>query len=46
MVAPIMAPSHNGPFAASGHVVQNPYHHAGEQATHWDIQNKENANLS
>ena len=20
--------------------------HAGEQATHWDIQNKENANLS
>ena len=21
-------------------------HHAGEQATHWDIQNKENANLS
>ena len=21
-------------------------HHAGEQATHWDMQNKENANLS
>ena len=21
-------------------------HHAGEQATHWDIHNKENANLS
>ena len=21
-------------------------HHAGEQATHWDIQNKENANVS
>ena len=21
-------------------------HHAGEQATHWDIQNKENANLA
>ena len=35
----------NGPFAASG---DNWYkiHHAGEQATHWDIQNKENANLS
>ena len=25
----------NGPFAASGHMV-----HAGEQAAHWDIQNK------
>ena len=21
-------------------------HHAGEQTTHWDIHNKENANLS
>ena len=21
-------------------------HHAGEQATHWDVQNKENGNLS
>ena len=21
-------------------------HHAGERATHWDIQNKENSNLS
>ena len=21
-------------------------HHAGEQATHWDIHNKENVNLS
>ena len=21
-------------------------HHAGEQATHWDIEDKENANLS
>ena len=31
----------NGPFAASGHMV-----HAGGQATHWDIQNKENSNLS
>ena len=27
----------NGPFAASGHMV-----HAGGQAAHWDIQNKEN----
>ena len=33
--------SHNGPFAASGHMV-----HAGGQAAHWDIQNKENSNLS
>ena len=32
---------HNGPFAASGHMV-----HAGGQAAHWDIQNKENSNLS
>ena len=31
----------NGPFAASGHMV-----HAGGQAAHWDIQNKENSNLS
>ena len=30
----------NGPFAASGHMV-----HAGGQATHWDIQNKQNSNL-
>ena len=30
-----------GPFAASGHMV-----HAGGQAAHWDIQNKENSNLS
>ena len=30
----------NGPFAASGHMV-----HAGGQAAHWDIQNKENSNL-
>ena len=29
------------PFAASGHMV-----HAGGQAAHWDIQNKENSNLS
>ena len=28
----------NGPFAANGHMAQT--HHAGEQATHWDIQNK------
>ena len=27
----------NGPFAANGHMAQT--HHAGEQATHWDIQN-------
>ena len=33
--------SADGPFAASGHMV-----HAGGQATHWDIQNKENSNLS
>ena len=32
---------HNRPFAASGHMV-----HAGGQAAHWDIQNKENSNLS
>ena len=31
----------NGPFATSDHVV-----HAGGQAAHWDIQNKENSNLS
>ena len=31
----------NGPFAASSHMV-----HAGGQAAHWDIQNKENSNLS
>ena len=31
----------NGPFAASGHMV-----HAGGQAAHWDIQNKENSNLT
>ena len=31
----------NGPFAASGHMV-----HAGGQAANWDIQNKENSNLS
>ena len=31
----------NGPFAASDHMV-----HAGGQAAHWDIQNKENSNLS
>ena len=31
----------NGPFAASGHMV-----HAGGQAAHWDIQNKENSNFS
>ena len=31
----------NGPFAASGHMV-----HAEGQAAHWDIQNKENSNLS
>ena len=29
-----------GPFAARGHMV-----HAGGQAAHWDIQNKENSNL-
>ena len=34
-----MAPAGNGPFAASGHMV-----HAGGQAAHWDIQNKENSN--
>ena len=33
--------SGNGPFAARGHMV-----HAGGQAAHWDIQNKENSNLS
>ena len=33
--------SHNGPFAANGHMV-----HAGGQAAHWDIQKKENSNLS
>ena len=33
--------SDNGPFAASGHMVR-----AGGQAAHWDIQNKENSNLS
>ena len=32
-------PGVNGPFAASGHMVQN-HRHAGEQAVHWDIQNK------
>ena len=32
---------HNGPFAASGHMV-----HAGGQAALWNIQNKENSNLS
>ena len=31
----------NRPFAASGHMV-----HAGGQAAHWDIQNKENSNVS
>ena len=31
----------NGPFAASSHMV-----HAGGQAADWDIQNKENSNLS
>ena len=31
----------NGPFAASGHMV-----HAGGQAAHLVIQNKENSNLS
>ena len=31
----------NGPFAPGGHMV-----HAGGQAAHWDIQNKENSNLS
>ena len=31
----------NGLFAASGHMV-----HAVGQAAHWDIQNKENSNLS
>ena len=31
----------NGPFAASGHMV-----HAGGQAALWNIQNKENSNLS
>ena len=33
--------SQYGPFADSGHMV-----HAGGQAAHWDIQNKENLNLS
>ena len=36
-----IARKNNGPFAASGHMV-----HAGGQAAHWDIQNKENSNLS
>ena len=31
----------NGPFAAIGDMVR-----AGGQAAHWDIQNKENSNLS
>ena len=31
----------NGLFAANGHMV-----HAGGQAAHWDIQNKENSNFS
>ena len=35
------SPPLNGPFAASDHMV-----HAGGQAAHWDIQNKENSNLS
>ena len=34
----------NGFFAANGHMLQN--HHAGEQAMHWDIQNKENLSLT
>ena len=33
----------NWPIAA---VTWYKIRHAGEQATHWDIQNKENANLS
>ena len=37
----IFASLYNGPFAASGHMV-----HAGGQAVHWDIQYKENSNLS
>ena len=31
----------NRPFAAGGHMVRT-----GGQAAHWDIQNKENSNLS
>ena len=31
-------------FAANGHMVQ--IHHAGEQTTHWDIQNRENSSLT
>ena len=37
------------PVAAKGLLVAVTWYkirHAGEQATHWDIQNKENANLS
>ena len=37
----MLTKTYNGPFAASGHMV-----HAGGQAAHWDIQNKENSNLS
>ena len=34
----------NGPLQLA--VTWYKIHHAGEQATHWNIQNKENANLS
>ena len=34
----------NGPLQLA--VTWYKIHHAGEQATHWDIQNKENAHLS
>ena len=34
----------DGSFAANGHTVQ--IHHAGEQATHWDIQNEGNSSLT
>ena len=42
---------HNLPFCALIGPLQPAvpwykFRHAGEQATHWDIQNKENANLS
>ena len=32
------------PFVANSHIVQN--RHAVDQATHWDIQNKENSSLT
>ena len=41
-------PYHNRPFAASGHMVQNPpcWRASLLLLPHWDIQNKENSNLT